>query len=473
MSQTILQNQFNSNVTVIGSARRKLHEALVSKTNTIAQQPGVDQIVLLPDVHLKKKYLKATYQIHVPSSAVISTEVDSFYPQFRSRGVGCGMMLIATGLMIDQLPKEMSNLLSVLPLYLTSTRPVYQKGWQGRQSFVMSKSEMIQMCLGGAPWMCQELGMPVESIENFWSNTNFLSESEIREFSWHGFNKRAREGQFRNSSQIGWDLSGNHFLEAQCVQETPSTSDGQWLKKGELLFLYHGSCNGLQSILEPELVNRIIKQPTFKRLTPNDSEYELVFRATKVLLNWSAAARVIVFARLRCLLNSRFPELSLDNFRCVSEAPHNMISVESVNGEDRIIYRHNAVPIKPTQPVIVSGRYDHPSYLFLPGKEPQRSLNTLDHGIGSILADDSQQDNQLMSLSSWRIEQHYLTRQRLWKRYQLAQMINPVVTEPLFRDIYEQENLIQNEAYTMYPLASIRRKGIGAKVFQKIKGLME
>ena len=460
MSDTLCNKISGGKTTCIGSKFSSLPDNIVTAMNEIAPLPGVDKAILLPDVHLKEKYVKAGYKISVPSSMVISTEPDSLYPQFRSRGIGCGMVLVGTGLIVDDLAKEITELLRKLPLYLTS-RPLRQQG-QSLRSFVMSESDVIQMCLRGAPWVCQQFDLPLDNTRNFWGGGSFFSKAEIHDFSWKGFTTGWREGQAIDGRRIGLDLTGNHFLEAQYVRETPSTSDKPCLRKGELVFLYHGSCNGLEWTLDKEIVGRVIKRSTFGRLSPDEWEYDLIFRAIKLLLNWSAAARCLVIVRLWNLLKTLLPGVSLDNFGCVSEAPHNTIFTESVNGETRIVYRHNAIPIKPGQPAIVSGRYDHPSYVFVPGESPERSLNTLDHGIGAIIDRNSSVDT-LANHSSQRVDKQYYRGLALGSRKQQTRIIDPVVTEPLFCKPYERTGLVEQGHYVMYPLATLKRKAISPR----------
>ena len=60
----------------------------------IAVQRGVKKIVLFPDSYTKEKYLRAGYKITIPSSSAIASQVEFFYPQFRTRGINCGMSFV-------------------------------------------------------------------------------------------------------------------------------------------------------------------------------------------------------------------------------------------------------------------------------------------------------------------------------------------------------------------------------------------
>ena len=471
MCNIVHNNTCSNKVDYIGGAPEKLVENIVSTSNEIEQLPGVNKIVLLPDVHLKQKYVKADYKITVPSSAVISSEVDSFYPQFRSRGIGCGMMIIGTGLTIDDLPGGTETLLKKFPSYLTNNTPVYPDNIpKKRTSFALSEDDIIQMCLRGAPWVCQEFGLSGEIAQNFWKNGSFFSESERNNFSWEGFNQQWTLGQATDGRRIGLDLTGNHFLEAQYVHTTPTNSEDLRLKKREIAFMYHGSCNGLEWVLEQKIINRTIKLPIFEKIMSNNKDYDLIFQAIKVLLNWSAAARCLVVARLKSLLQVIFPSTPYNNFRCVSELPHNTVFIESINGKQKIIYRHNAVPIIPGQPIIVSGRYDHPSYLFAPGESPEHSLNTLDHGIGAILKHNSSELDFHQTTSSWRIEQLYYRGMTLWKRKQQLSLINSAMVESHFQKHYEREGLVGPENYILHPLVTLKQGGFSPR--QTLKNLI-
>lgn len=68
---------------------------------------GVNEIVLFPDTHTKSKYINAGYKITIPSSVAISSDSEYLYSQFRSRGINCGMTVVALPFSEEDLKKKL------------------------------------------------------------------------------------------------------------------------------------------------------------------------------------------------------------------------------------------------------------------------------------------------------------------------------------------------------------------------------
>lgn len=66
-----------------------------SFADEIGALEGVEGVQSYPDSFTKSKYLGLDYKITTPSSSTIVTKADHLYPQFRSRGIGCGMRAVA------------------------------------------------------------------------------------------------------------------------------------------------------------------------------------------------------------------------------------------------------------------------------------------------------------------------------------------------------------------------------------------
>jgi len=456
-----LAEPLNQEALWLGPGDLQLPGNIVRATNEIVRLPGVDRVVLLPDVHLKEKYVRAGYKATVPSSAVIVSDPDALYPQFRSRGLGCGMMIVGTGLQLDGSESETRRVLRALPAYWSNSalgRPGLPRGT--RNTFVMSADDMLQMSARGAPWVAEQFGLSHEALGGFFRGGSFLTEHELAGLSPDDLSPEWVAGRRRDGGQLGLDLDGNHFLEAQVVQDVPQGLPDRSLEPGELVFLYHGACNGLASLLRSELVPDLVERRRYASFRQDSPEYDLVLRAVRLLLNWSAASRCLVLARLRRLLSRCFPGLEPERLRCVSEAPHNSILVEADDDGRRIVYRHNAVPMDPGHPTIVSGRNDHLSYLILAGPAAERSWRTLDHGVGAILARRPGSEYRRTPLSSRRSERQYLRRWPLWHRHSRCGLIDASDTEPLFRRPYVDAGLAEPQCYRLRPLATLKRRGV-------------
>lgn len=444
----------------------------MSSSNEIAGLPGVERVVLLPDVHLKEKYVRAEYKATVPSSAVIVSEAGRLYPQFRSRGLGCGMMLVGTGIRLNGASSDPRRILRALPRYWSNTVEIPPgTASRVRRSFAMSADDMLQMATRGAPWVAAQFGLPARALRGFFREGSFFSEEEAARFSWDDFAPEWLAGERRDGRRLGLDLGGNHFLEAQVVHDVPAGASDLLPQSGELVFLYHGACNGLASVLRSELVGALAERRHYAALAGGTPDYDLVGRAVRVLLNWSAASRCLVMARLRSLVAHCYPGAGLDALRCVSEAPHNSILLENGGNLPRIVYRHNAVPMEPGRPTIVSGRNDHMSYLFLPGPTPERSVRTLDHGVGAILGRRPAREYAMTRLICRRVERHELRGRPLWHRRRDCGLIDPAAVEELFREPYVEAGVTQSACCRLRPLATLKRKAIPLRRLLRFPGV--
>lgn len=351
----------------------------------IAKLEGVQDVVVLADVHLKDKYLQAPYKASVPSSIAIASDRQYLYPQLRSRGIGCGMMFIRTGLTIDGLGHEVVKPLvqGLARVFNGAPRRALDSPSLLADQLELSNRDMVPMSLYGAPWLVEKAGEKSGLLDQFINGGAYIDPASAEVFSWEGISERWQKGAARPAVLAGRDLVGNHFLELQVVDREPVDNRFKGLKRGELVLMYHGSCNGLSRILDPQLIPQLIMRPSFEHLSPDGKHYDVIVNASRLLMNWSAAARALVLLRIRRLIADIFPSHG-GPVECLSEGPHNGIFVDEDEAEP-IIYRHNTAVLDKAIPTIVSGRNDHPSYLVLPGAEVKRALHSIDHGLGTLL----------------------------------------------------------------------------------------
>jgi RNA-splicing ligase RtcB len=372
-------------------------------------------------------------------------------------------MMVRTGITLDELPVTLAEFTDGLPKYFANhfgrNAP---KDCEGR-SFRLRPADMVKMCIHGAPWIADRFGVPRENLRRFHNQGTYFSEDEIGKFNWDRLAPEWERGVGRSLTAVGTDLGGNHFLELQVVEKVPSEHSPESLTPGELVFLYHGSCTALSWILDESSGGHLVRQKEYKCFRKGSWEYETVFRAQSALLNWSAAARCLVIARIDCLLKKLLKKKEIATLRCVSEAPHNLMSREVIGRQERIVYRHNAVPIDSGIPTIVSGRYDFSTYLFSAGKTPETSLHSLDHGVGSLLKTNNMSAQGDSNLGTERIFKKFWRELTFGDIRSRQQLLNSNGFEKLFYRPYLSHGLIEEPCVVTRPIATVKKKVIGIR----------
>jgi tRNA-splicing ligase RtcB len=118
--------------------------------------------------------------------------------------------------------------------------------------------------------------------------------------------------------------------------------------------------------------------------------------ASAMAMNYGYAFRLSTYASVRRLLGECFGAGS----RLVVDTSHNSIYDEPVAGEPAIVHRHNACRIFPAaelpdhpvfagtgQPLLLPGTGRTSSYVCIPADHPERALNSVCHGAGSVVGE--------------------------------------------------------------------------------------
>jgi tRNA-splicing ligase RtcB (3'-phosphate/5'-hydroxy nucleic acid ligase) len=223
----------------------------------------------------------------------------------------------------------------------------------------------------------------------------------------------------------------NHFVELQEVAEVfdPDAAAALGLALGQVTVQYHGGGGSLPGELgllfgrrkrRPRAVGMqmAVQKPLYhfgraRSITelrrrralffsdappPVDrstAEGEQLALANAMAMNYGFAFRLSTYAGLRLLLHSC---LGARAVRLLVDTSHNSIYEEDVNGEPAIVHRHNACRIFPAselaghpafattgQPLLLPGTGRTSSYVCIPGDHPERSLNSVCHGAGSVV----------------------------------------------------------------------------------------
>lgn len=361
--------------------KKNIPEQTLSRIKEISELPSVKEVIAFPDVHLKEKYANLGYRVDIPSSLAILTE-DCLYPQFRSRGINCGMALIKTNLfqessVIEKIEKVILEINKgiIKGLFNKMNFPLWDK-------YSLSEKEYRQVCLTGSEQIANKYHLNPKFI--FGSSYKF-NQTKENNFDSRGIKESWLKGRPYLKRAIGKYFGGNHFLEIQVVDDIyDQQKANQWqIEKGQICIMYHTAGESLNSILEESVLMEIIYQPKFIRLNKDSNYYSIVLNALKMLMNYGFAYRMTTFAILNDLLPKYFGnQLKLDYF---IDQPHNSVEqIEKEQSKTEFIYRHNLNKVVEDQPVILSGSYNLRSYINQGGSAAKEYLWSADHGYGDL-----------------------------------------------------------------------------------------
>jgi hypothetical protein len=366
----------------------------------IAGLPGIKNLVLLPDVHIKAKYKRAGYMCVVPSSSVTASEPTHLYPQIRSRGIGCGMALWPLGVHNDEVSTtRLEGFAKAIYGTLRSRRPLATRIDDITGRFVprtpnvsppgqygLSRSSWQQSLRDGARAYLQAHGLG-QHAPNFEEGGNHLGTAEQAALEQHadiiGTDARGSRDFSGGDYRAGLWLRGNHYMELQKV-DTVYDADllaSSGVTPNELVLMNHSCGWGLEFLFTEQFAQRRIRLPEFRSIQPSESDFGVVRMGTALLKNLGGIRRAIFLRRAVDAAAVHLPEASM---RLLCECNHNDIEF----GDDEIIYRHNALRLRPNAFQIISGNYNHPSYLITSGPRSGDTYRTVGHGLGQWLKDE-------------------------------------------------------------------------------------
>ncbi|MDP3990743.1 MAG: RtcB family protein [Candidatus Nealsonbacteria bacterium] len=325
------------------------------RVNEISNLPGVKEVVAFPDIHLKSKYANLGYRIDIPSSLAILTE-DCLYPQFRSRGLNCGMALLKTNLFYEDalLPKLEKVLLNFNKGLVRNLFNYFRFPLQDK--FSLSTEEFQRIC-----------------------------RKDISQFNYSGIRKEWRQGTLRLKRKMGKHFGGNHFMEFQAVDDVFNEEQAkEWgIRKGQICLLYHTAGESLDDILEEDILKETIYQPKFVKLDKSSPNFPIILKALKMLMNYGFAYRLTTFSILKDLFAEVFGgETELEHF---SDHYHNGIEeIKKDPDHTLFLYRHNVNKVSSGSPVILSGSFNLKSYVNKGAAGAENFLWSADHGYGDL-----------------------------------------------------------------------------------------
>lgn len=340
---------------------------------------GVEEVVFFPDTFTKEKFVNAGYKVTIPSSVAIATTPDILYPQFRTRGINCGMMAVRLPVHSDEISHDFAQKLFTriaysLPYYLLYRLRLPLLS----ETFDLSVEEFVRVLRSGARVFAKKYGMREDIFECFDDPDLFGSvniEEHSGQFNADWFKRRT----VRLRHAVGRYFGGNHFMEISrvCNSTIPELPDGQ------AVILFHTAGESLEDLLAPHIVQEFIRTDTFRAIPRTSKAHDAFFAAHRILMNYGQTYRFITFLLINSVVRSYFG----DNYRAevIVDRAHNYVHREKVGGLERIVYRHNAEALRKNRLSITSGSKHYPSHLVRGGDNTAPYLNAIDHGLGKML----------------------------------------------------------------------------------------
>ena len=205
---------------------------------------GVKEIILLPDSFTKDKYMKANYKATIPSSSVILSKANKFYPQFKSRGINCGMMTVLLPIDKSELNKKFIKELQkklthgfLYHIFYMLRLPFFRKEKD------LTKTDFFNVLEGN-------IGSVLKKYEIKDANLPIIEKTSLKELSKY-INKKWLNKTVRLRYFFGRYFGGNHFFEIQEVVKVDKNSHNvEGIKEGQLFITFHTGGEALQDIIK-------------------------------------------------------------------------------------------------------------------------------------------------------------------------------------------------------------------------------
>ena len=340
--------------------------------------------VCLPNIHPKAG-------LESPPQFVAATR-GTIVPQLTAPAMNCGMSVFKTNLTEDDFSPELlknfaAKLRAEVAPRITRLQTLLQ--WVGlytrpHTKYDLTKKELEDFFLYGSSAAIKKYSLDASNLASIEYQGCVLSETEKASIN---FKRLVPRSSYTNGRhELGYNFGGNHFLEIHTVEKIldPAKAQQFGIRENQLLLFYHGggghatyhlgryfarrekntsmekfalfwlkllfhfgSLEGLRNA-------RIRWQAYFSR-TPfpeipyASSEGKRLMQSIKIGLNYGYAFRTALLARLRDAL----PESAQVSF--IWDAAHNSVMEETVEGEQLIVHRQDAVRVFTGKPVMIAG----------------------------------------------------------------------------------------------------------------------
>ena len=350
----------------------------------IVNLKGVNEMVLFPDTHTKSKYVNAGYKITIPSGVVISGDLEYLYPQFRSRGINCGMTVVALPFSEEDLKEKFvlklfNSILYSIPYYINYRLRLAAPFLSSK--YDLSSKEFRGVLEGGAKAYAEFRNSNSDQLENFdfqgcFNDLKGTGYEQYINKDWINY----RNIRLRNS--FGRYYGGNHFFEIQVVNKVLDNEKNN-LKEGQVVIVFHTAGESLENIIREDWRDKYIRTKNYTYIKKENPAYQGFFFSQALAMNYGFAYRYATVLMIDDLLKKYFgSDKSVD---VILDKAHNFVIEEEIGGKQQIVYRHNSEKILAGDLALLSGFYNTFSYLVKGGENLKDSLYSMDHGYGNII----------------------------------------------------------------------------------------
>jgi len=371
---------------------KMLEDRCIMQGVNVASLPGIQgHSIMMPDAH-------QGYGFSIGGVAALDTKEGCISPGGIGFDINCGVRLLATNLMKDDVQPCVRELLDKLFSYVPPG--------VGAKSLVrLDHKEIKEVLQKGAKW-CVEHGYGNEDDLEHCEENGCIEEADGSLVS--------DKSRGRGMGQLGTLGSGNHFIEIQYVDNIHNKEIGDTfgLKEGQVVILIHCGSRGLghQTCSDylrkmedkyPEIIESL-PEKDLVYAPANDELSQQYFKAMCAAANFAWANRHMIGHQTRKAFTEIFGEsVSVDT---VYDVAHNIAKKEMhvVDGVEKEVYVHRKgatrafgpgraeIPAKyqkSGQPIFIPGSMGTSSYV-LAGTEKamQESFGSTAHGAGRLMS---------------------------------------------------------------------------------------
>lgn len=359
----------------------------------VATLPGIQKYSLaMPDIH-------EGYGFPIGGVAAMAIDEDGVIsPGGIGYDINCGVRLLASNLVLDDVKRRLSKLASAIFHAVPSG--------VGRSGAIkLNHSELAKILVGGSKRMV-ELGFGNESDLEYCEENGCLPDADPKLVSDHA--------KDRGKDQLGTLGSGNHFLELQVIDAIFDDEMAQafGLKLGHVTAMIHCGSRGLGHQVCTDHVRLMLNREDKYKINLIDrqlacapfesDEGQDYFSAMTAAANFAWANRHVIGHRIR----EAFQEIFGDTFALttVYDVAHNIGKVEThdIDGQQKklIVHRKGATRafgpgqkglsgkyLKTGQPVLIPGTMGTASYVLAGSPEGMNSaFGSACHGAGRVMS---------------------------------------------------------------------------------------
>jgi len=371
---------------------KMLEDRCIMQGINVAALPGIQGYsIMMPDAH-------QGYGFSIGGVAALDTKEGCISPGGIGFDINCGVRLLATNLMKEDVQPKVREILDRLFEYVPP-------GVGAKSTTRLDHKEIKEVLKKGAKW-CVEKGYGNEDdLENCEEN-GCIEEADPSLVS--------DKSRGRGMGQLGTLGSGNHFIEIQYVDNIHNKEIGETfgLKEGQVVILIHCGSRGLGHQTCSDYLRKMEdKYPEIIELLPekdlvyapaNDPLSQEYFKAMCAAANFAWANRHMIGHQTRKAFTEIFgDEVTVDT---VYDVAHNIAKKEmhTIEGVEKEVWVHRKgatrafgpgrkeIPAKyqkSGQPIFIPGSMGTSSYVLAgTQKAMQESFGSTAHGAGRLMS---------------------------------------------------------------------------------------